>query len=73
MEALEERRLLLEELISARQASESGGLDYDLASIMAVQQEAHETINTLEAENSSLRLAIQANSCDNSQTDFGII
>ena len=69
MEALEERRLLLEELISARQESESDRLDVDLASIMAVQQEAHQTINTLQAENSSLRQAMQANSFDNSHTD----
>jgi signal transduction histidine kinase len=68
-EALEERRLLLEELITARQEKESVGLDVDLASIMAVQQEAHQTITTLQAENTSLRQAMQGNSLDNFQTD----
>jgi len=68
-EVLDDRRTLLEELATLRTERDSGGMDYDLASIMAVQQEAHETIAHLEAENSSLRLAIQDRSVTNSQPD----
>lgn len=69
MEALDDRRTLLEELVTLRTERETGGMDYDLASIMAVQQEAHETISQLEAENSSLRQAIQDRGVPNTQTD----
>lgn len=69
MDALDDRRTLLEELAALRSERESGAMDYDLASIMAVQQEAHKTISTLEAENSSLRLAMEDRGLTNSQTD----
>ncbi|HEY4692853.1 MAG TPA: HAMP domain-containing sensor histidine kinase [Bellilinea sp.] len=73
MEALEDRRVLLEELITLRQEREPVVMDVDLASIMAVQQEAHQTISYLEAENSSLRLAMQDRGPINLQTDSQFI
>lgn len=51
----EERRLLLEELDAMRVEQDASSMSMDADSLLAVQEEMHKTIITLEAENDTLR------------------
>lgn len=51
----EERRLLLEELDAMRVEQDASSMSIDADSLLAVQEEMHKTIISLEAENESLR------------------
>lgn len=54
-ELREERRLLLDELDAMRVERDSSDMKINMDSLMAVQREMQETINSLEAENETMR------------------